>query len=290
MTSIAQHMPTGEPEDPSSTLSAVQLGPAPDDSASPADVSGLIRALNASHAALKDLWSRIRRQADVAFRSRKAAEQADQDAATAKVAHDIAQAEQPERRAPRLRQLLAAAATVALDGLACWFAAQALGGGQVDTLVWAGLFLVVLGAGEWALDHYRDRRQWRLIVIGLALFLAGLGVLRFSYLYTVGSGGLLAALAGAALFTAATAVFLVLGYRALRAAETPQTWKARRKAQAAAKAAEGAWAVADRDKADWDRLADTYIAEIRHHLLDAYPTGQLPDAEAAVRAHLLGQA
>jgi hypothetical protein len=289
MTSTAQDMPAEEPAEQPGTLSALPVGQRQGDSSPPANVAELIRALNASHEALKDLWSRIRRTADIAFRSEKAASQAEAAAAAAKVTQKLIQDEQPQRRAPLFRQLLAAAATVALDGLACWFAAQALDGGQLETMVWAGLFLAVLGGGEWALDYYRDRRRWPLLAIALGLFVTGLGVLRFSYLATVGSGGLVPALAGAALFTAATAGFLVLGYRALRAAETVQAWKARRQARAAARAAADARSVASRDMAEWDRLADTYVAEIRHRLLEAVPFGHLAAAEAAVRAHLLGQ-
>src|SRR3984893_8521018 len=110
-----------------------------------------------------------------------------------------------------------------------YFAAQALGNAQLETVAWAVLFLAVLGSGEVALDYYKERRPrvWRLLVTGLAIFVAGLGVLRYSYLATVGTDQTLAALVAAVLFTAATAGFVMLGYRALRAAETAPTWKAR---------------------------------------------------------------
>ena len=49
-----------------------------------------------------------------------------------------------------------------------------------------------------------------------------LGILRFWFLATIGTDGLVPAATGAALFTAASAGSLCLGYRALRAAETPQ--------------------------------------------------------------------
>jgi hypothetical protein len=219
----------------------------------PDAIACLVRAVNASHAALKDLWSRVRRAADIAFRSGKAAEKAGKVAEEAEIEHQIIQAEQPQRTAPLPRQMLFALLTVAFDGVACYFAAQAVGGGQLETLVWAGLFLAVLGAGEWVLDHCRDRRWWRLLAVGLGAFVSVLGVLRFSYLVTVGIGGLLPALGGAALLTAATAAFLVLGYRALRAAESNRAWQARRWARTATRQAAAADEQAARDMADWDR-------------------------------------
>ena len=67
-----------------------------------------------------------------------------------------------ERRASRPRQLLLALVTVALDGVACFFAAQALGGAQSGTLVWTALFLAVLGRDEASLHaavQTADRRR-----------------------------------------------------------------------------------------------------------------------------------
>jgi len=225
------------------------------------------------------------------LRADQAAVQAEQTAESKQVEHHIVQAERPRRVAPLPRQAVIAAITVALDGLACYFAAQALNGSQLATLVWTGLFLAVLAGGEILLDVYSDRsaRTWRLLAFVLGAFVAGLGTLRYSYLYVVGAEGRLSALAGTALFTAATAAFLVLGYRALRAAETPAAWRARRQARKARRQAEAARASADRDMRDWNRLADTYIAEARHLLLDAYPSSEQPDVEAALRAHLLGR-
>ena len=194
----------------------------------PTDIADLIRELNESNEAVEDQYLRVREAGDLAVRSEVGARQATAAARQARVAYEALQAEQPHRRAPLPRQLLLALLTVGLDGLACYFAAQALDGNQGATLVWTLLFLAVLGGGEAALDYYKDRhhRVWYLLVIFLSAFVLTLGVLRFTYLATIGAGGGLAAIAGAALFTAATAGFLFLGYRALRAAETPQAWRA----------------------------------------------------------------
>ena len=258
----------------------------------PTDVADLIRDVNESNEAVEDQCLRTRQAADVAARSDEAAELAATTAEGAKVAHRTIQAERPRRRASLPRQIVFALVTVALDGLACYFAAQALDGSQDVTYVWAGLFLAVLAGGEVALDFYRDRHQdaWRLLCVLLAVFVTVLGVLRFSYLATVGTGGLVPAVAGACLFTAATAGFLFLGYRALRAAETPQAWRARRCARAAYRSAQAARAVADRDAAERDRLIDAYLGQVRRQVLKTCPAKQQLAMETAVRAHLLGKA
>ena len=174
-------------------------------------MADLIRDVNASNEAVEDQCLRARQATDVATRSVQTAELAMTTAVGAKVAHRTIQAEHPRRRASLPRQVFFALVTVALDGLACYFAAQALDGSQDATLVWAGLFLAVLAGGEVALDFYRDRHQgaWRLLCVLLAAFVTALGVLRFSYLATVGTGGLVPAVAGACLFTAATAALPV---------------------------------------------------------------------------------
>ncbi len=253
-------------------------------------VADLVRQMNGSHPVLRDLWARVRRAADTALRSLDAALKADEIAEAKRVQHHVVQAEQPRRQAPRPRQWMIAGAAIALDAVACYFAAQALNGDQIVTLIWTGFFLAVLAGGEILLDIYCDRsaRIWRVICLALCGFVAGLGVLRYSYLFVTGNG-LLAALIGATLFTAITGAFLLAGYRALRAAETADAWRARRESRKASRQAEAAHEDADRDMADFERLADTYIAEARHLLLDAFSTSEQPAAEAALRAHLLGR-
>ena len=200
------------------------------DEGPPVDVTALIRQVNAFNEAIEDLYLRARQAADITRRSDQAAEQAADLADTAKVAHRTIQAEHPRRRAPLPRQRFYALLTVILDGVACYFAAQALDGSQDTTLVWTVLFLAVLAVGEVALDFYRDRyqRAWRTVTAVLAAFVGALGALRFWFLATIGASGLIPAALGAALFTAVTAGFLFVGYRALRLAETPQAFRARR--------------------------------------------------------------
>jgi hypothetical protein len=287
----AVHMPAEEPE-------VRNGGPSPPSDGAvhlleqPVDLADLIRDVNASNEAVEDQCLRARQAADLAARSAEMADLAAVTAGGAKVAHRTIQAERPRRRASLPRQIVFALVTVALDGLACYFAAQALDGSQDATLVWAGLFLAVLAGGEVALDFYRDRHQgaWRILCVLLAAFVTVLGVLRFSYLATVGTGSLVPAVAGACLFTAATAGFLFLGYRALRAAETPQAWRARRWARTAYRSAQAARAVADRDAAERDRLIDAYLGQVRRQVLKTCPAGQQLTMEKAVRAHLLGRA
>jgi len=181
---------------------------------------------------------------------------------------------------------------VALDGLACYFAAQALDGSQDSTLVWTGLFLGVLAGGEFALDFYKDRneRTWHSLVVLIGIFVILLGTLRFWFLVTIAGGALVPAIAGAFLFTGATAGFLSLGYRALRVAETPHAWRARRQARRAHQAARRARAVADRDAAERHRLIDAYLGRVRREVQKTCPLEQQLETETAVREHLSGRA
>ena len=258
---------------------------------SPIDPAVLIRDANESNEAVEDQCLRARQAADAANRSAEVAEESWAGARKAAVAHLTVQAERPRRRAPLPRQVILALVTVVLDGVACYFAAQALGGSQDATLVWTGLFLAVLAGGEVALDFYRDRnlRAWRTLVILTGGFVAVLGILRFWFLATVGTGGLVPAIAGALLFTAATAGFLFLGYRFLRAAETPQAWRARRKARKARQAARNAQASADRDASERDRLIDAYLGHIRRRIFKTCGVEEQLALESAVRNHLSGR-
>ena len=76
------------------------------DEGPPVDVAPLIRLVNASNEALEDLYLRARQAADIAARSAQAAAQAAAVVATARVAHQIIQAENAQRRASLPRQRL----------------------------------------------------------------------------------------------------------------------------------------------------------------------------------------
>jgi hypothetical protein len=257
----------------------------------PTDPAVLIREVNASNETVEDQCLRARHAADTAGRSARAAELSARAARDAAVAHRAVQAERPRRSAPLPRQVTLALVTVALDGVACYFAAQALNGSQAATLVWTGLFLAVLAGGEVALDFYRDRneRTWHALVVLTGVFVALLGVLRFWFLATIGTGGLVPAITGAGLFTAATAGFLSLGYRALRAAETPQAWRARQEARKARQSVRATRAMADRDARERDRLIDAYLGHVRRVVLKTCPVEQQLAMESAVREHLSGR-
>ena len=254
-------------------------------------MAALIRDVNASNEAVEDQCLRARQAADIATRSACAADLSAAAAVRAEVAHQTIQAERSRRRAPLPRQVILALITVALDGLACYFAAQALDGSQDATLVWTGLFLGVLAGGEFALDFYKDRneRTWHALVILVGIFVTLLGTLRFWFLVTIGGGGLVPAIVGAFLFTGATAGFLSLGYRALRMAETPQAWRARRQARKVRQAARAARAMADGDAAERDRLIDAYLGHVRREVQKTCPLEQQLETEAVVREHLSGR-
>jgi hypothetical protein len=256
-----------------------------------ADVLDSVREFNASNTAHEDLWTRVHQTGDAARRAVDERDAAQRDARQTRDYHQTIQAEHPHRHAPLPRQVLIAAVFVGLDAVACEFAAQALGNDQDQTLLWTALFLAVLAAGEVALDHYSERsaRAWRLLVTGLAAFVAGLGVLRFIYLATVGTAGAVTALVGAVLFTAATAAFVVVGYRALRAAEKIKAWQARRRArQAEREVAAASHRVASLLR-EHNRLIDAYVSRIRILLLGKFSSARLPQVEALLREHLAGR-
>jgi hypothetical protein len=255
-----------------------------------ADIAELVIPFNASNQAHEDLWTRACQAGDAVRRSVHDRDGAQLRARHARSFHLAVQAEYPHRRSPLPRQVFVAASTLALDGVACWFAAQALGNGQVETLLWTLLFLAVLAGGEVSLDHYSERggRPWRLLVTGLMAFVIGLGILRFLYLSAVGAVGAAAALVGAALFTTATAGFLVIGYRALRAAEKPPAWQARKWSRQADREVAAASRRVSRLLRERNRLVDAYISRIRGDLLSKCSSGQLPQLEAELREHLTG--
>lgn len=254
------------------------------------DEMDVIREVNASNVEVENQYLRARQAADVAARSKLAAAQASSAARNAEVSHQAIQEERPRRRAPLPRQLAAASGTVALDGVACYFAAQVLNGSQDSTLVWTGLFLVALGGGEIALDFYRDRNEytWRLLAVIIAVFITLLGTLRFWFLATISNGSLVTALAGAGLFTTATAAFLCLGYRILRFAETPTAWRARRRACRANRVARATRVMAERDARERDRFIDAYLVPVRRLIQRTCPFGQHLTLESAIRHHLRG--
>ncbi len=256
------------------------------------DATSAVRAFNNANRAHEDLWSRVRHATDIVRHARHEVADAESLAADADAAHRLIRAEHQDRGAPRVRQLLLAGLTIALDGLACNFAAQALGGGPRETLVWTVLFLAVLAAGELALDVYQERQRravWRLLAGGLGAFVAMLGALRYSFLITVGTEGPVTAVIGAALFTAVTTCLVLLGYRALRAAETAAAWKARRRKLALERKARAARGTVQAQIARRDRLADAYLSQLRTSLLQSCTASQLAAMEHAVRMHLAGK-
>ena len=257
----------------------------------PPDVGVLIGDFNAQNPQHEDLWIRVLHAVHAVRDAAKNMRTALDHAKQMRLAYAAIQAEDPERRAHRLRQLALAVFTVFLDAIACNFAAQALGNNQLQTYIWTALFLAVLVGGEFALDHYayRNRRVWRAVVILLTCFIVGLGVLRFSYLITVGTDSQLAAFVGAALFTVATGVFVTVGYWALRRAETSRTARARRQARQASSEASASQEQLILCQRDRDRLIDAYVVRLTACLLQGYPAVQVTRIEAALREYLIGK-
>jgi hypothetical protein len=267
---------------------ALQPGPRPEQPLP--DVTREVLAFNDESEGHEDLWCRTRQSADQVRDAEAEARDADRVAANADLGHRAVQAEYPERSAPRLRQWLIALGILALDGIACYFAAEALGGSQLETLAWAGLFLALLGAGEVTLDLCRESRHvlWRLIAVVLGVFIAMLCLLRFWFLATIGTTGLVGAGTGAGLFSLLTVCFVIIGYRALRAAETGEASRARRRARACARTAAAAHHKVRLLTSKRDRLTHAYLSRIRTRLIRICTADQLTLTEHAVRNHLIG--
>ena len=99
------------------------------------EVAEVVRYFNESNRAHQSLWERVRQAGDIVSRADQLHRDAVGFAGQERAAHLAVQAEHPERRAPFARQLAIAGLTVALDAVACWFAAQAVGYNQLQTLV-----------------------------------------------------------------------------------------------------------------------------------------------------------
>ena len=256
-----------------------------------ADVADSVRIFNGLNEAHEDLWTRTHQASDAVRAAARERETAELHARQARDFHGAVQAEYPHRSAPLVRQACLAGGTLALDGVACFFAAQVISDSQLQAMLWALLFLAILAAGEIGLDHYseRGRRPWLTLAFALGAFVGGLGVLRFLYLATVAAGGLLTALVGAALFTAATAGFLIIGYRTLRVAERLHCWRARQWSRQAQREAAAASRRVARLLRDRNRLVDAYVSRIRVDLMKRHSTGKLRRLEAALRDHLTGR-
>jgi hypothetical protein len=254
-------------------------------------VARLVSEHNQQSKAHEKLYARAKQAADAASRAAFTAQQADAARDDADATYEAIQAEEPDRPAPRPRQWAIAGGALLLDGVACYFAAQALGAGEQETIAWTVLFLALLGIGEVALDHFSEDRGavWHWIAVALAGFIGLLGVLRYSFLVTVGADRLVAAVVGAALFTAATAGFVLIGYRALRLAEASQAWRARRQLLAMERAAQEAHRRLGRMSAKRDRLAGAYLARIRLRLIRTSSSSELAQMERVLWAHLVGQ-
>lgn len=261
------------------------------DAVSPVPVAVLIGDVNASDQAAENQFLRARQAAGIAARTERTAEHAVAKARTAEDAHLAIQAGHPRRRAALPRQMTLALGTVVLDGLACYTAAQALGGSLDATLAWTGLFAGVLAGAEAALGFYSDHgeRAWHVLVTLTGFLVILLSAVRFWFLAATGTGGPVPVIAGACLFAGVTAGLLAVGYRALRAAETPSAWRARRQAGKTRQAARLARAEADQDAVERDRLIDAYLRHVTRLALKTCPAGRQLAVESAVRQHLLGE-
>lgn len=246
-----------------------------------------ILRFNAMNEAHEYLYTLACHASDVARHAGKEALRLWALAKTERDAWRMAQLEHPERRAWLPLMAMIALILLALDSAAAYFAAEALGGDQQVTILWAALFLVILGLLEGGLSWTADRNRtvFRVIATGLVGFAVLLALLRFDFFAAVGIT-FLGATIGAIVFTVCTVMFVAGGFAVLRHAETVGIWQARRRVQRAARQAASADARAARRVAERDRRVDAYLGRMRPTLLGQAAGAQT--IEDKVRAHLLG--
>lgn len=277
---------TGSPVTPPTVTPAAA---APTDPGAPTDPVDVLREYTASHESRSALHTDTRAAVDEAELQCRASDNAEQAAGAAVIAHRTEQAKDPKRRAGLIRQCLLAVLMVLFEFGPCYLGAQALGENQNITIVVTVLFVVALAGGEFGLDWAKrqdSQRLWKRITLCLGGFVLALGVLRLYYLIVTGTV-LLDAVLGAGLLTAATAVFVVTGYLALRVAETATTWKLRRGAAKAAKAAALAQEDARQAAHARDRLVGALMTDLQPTLLATIPNRAAMRAmESAIRAYL----
>jgi hypothetical protein len=265
------------PGGPQRPVTALPIGP-----------EAAILHFNEEDEANEELYESARLAADVARRANDEADRSREEAKKARGSRRTAQLEHHDRRGWLPLMVMIALVLLGLDSWAAYFAAEALGGDQRVTLLWAILFLVILGLLEaglaWSAE--RSKRTFRLIAAGLVVFASLLALLRFGFFADIGTG-LVGAVVGACVFTICTIIFVAGGFAAIRYAETVTIWQARRRARRAAKKADAAEAVAYRRATERDRRVDAYLGRIRPMLLRDFPGAQ--DMDAKVRAHMLGQ-
>jgi hypothetical protein len=268
-------LPTEEPQELPSTMGSISADAA-------------ILRFNDASEANEELYERVGHARDVAARAVASREHLIEIARKDRAAWRTVQFEHPERRAWLPLMVLVATGLLALDSWAAYFAAEALDGDQRVTLLWAALFLVILGLFEaglaWSAE--RNRKVFRLIALGLGLFAVLLSILRFGFFVGVGTG-LIAATVAATVFTVCTVMFVLGGFAAVRYAETLEVCKARRRARKAEKRAAHAAAVADRRAVERDQRIDAYVGRIRPALLR--DCGGARAVEDKLRAQLLGE-
>ena len=271
------------------SVAAARRGPPADEQAAP-DTVKVIRSFNAERRAHEEQYARVRQASDAARHAHVDARAMHHDADEARAEYLTSQAEHPERRGPLLVMVLAALATLALDGFASYFAAESLGGDQEATLIWTAIFLGILGIleGGLALSAERNRKVFRLSALALGLFAALLALLRFVFFSAIG-GNPASSVIDAALFTGCTILLVWAGFLALRYSETIDIWRARRRERKAASKADAADERATRQAAYRNRLIDAYLSRIRPSLLRICTDSQLTAMERAIRSHLIGE-
>jgi hypothetical protein len=177
--------------------------------------------------------------------------------------------------------VLAAAIFAGLDGWPAWWAAEALGGGYLETGVVAALLVAGLTGFATLLSYFRHRGEtlkFRFAFAAAALLVAIETGLRFDYLRVTTDDGLISISIEAGLLALVTAGLLWMSYEVLLRAEPFQLNRLRRHTRALSKRAGEARKEADRaEKQVWQEAVALDVAD--HGRQEMYETLMLTVAD-----------
>ena len=161
--------------------------------------------------------------------------------------------------------VLAAAVFAALDGWPAWWAAEALGGGYLETAVVTGLLVAGLTGFAALLSYFRHRDEtlkFRFAFVAAAALVLIESGLRLDYLRTTTDDSLLRISIETGLLALVTAGLLWMSYEVLLRAESFQLNRLRRRTRARSKQAAEARKEADRaEKQVWCEAVALDVAD-----------------------------
>lgn len=229
----------------------------------PIDIHALLQEYNASNVERGRAYRLIDAASHKIEANKTEAEQLKNAAGVAATSHGVIQGRHPEWNQSLPLECLGLIVIAAVDALASYFAAEDLGESQIATLMFTRLFLAALIGGVIFLAGFHRHKQpkrWKALAVALAAFILFLGYLRYDYLDTTSSARY--PLVGAIILTAITAGALIAGYLAWRRRESLEIFKARYRAEQAARKAKQAAEEVAKARAERDSLVGAYLSDM----------------------------